>query len=311
MDTPINMKQPTDASGIEQAPGSVCLLVKILYGAKQAGYISVAVLNGEFIKWGLKQSTVGDPVYFSRQGQSILHMVVVVDDISFASNDQELLKKFKKNLRATFNVKLYGNLRTFIRWSIRLTSTGIKVDQREYIYSLLARLVISYCNSIRKPIRGNAPLRPPADFEQPIGAEDHYLYQAIIGGLSYLVTCTRPDLTFTVSALARYLHDPSYHHPSHSKRGIRYVAGKNNYVLFFAARSTDFMSMVSSVVKNWGAAVDTHRSVTGFLVSVNGSHIFWRSKIKLFLRCPPVERSTFRYQLALAKLAGCEKYSSK
>ena len=100
----------------------------------------------------------------------------------------------------------------------------------------------------------------------------------MIGGLSYLATCTRPDLTFTVSALARYLHDPSYYHLCHAKRVMRYVAGTKNYGIFYPARPLTSLTMDASVDSDWGADVETRRSVTGFVVTINGSPIYWRSK---------------------------------
>ena len=100
----------------------------------------------------------------------------------------------------------------------------------------------------------------------------------MIDGLAYLATCTRPDLSFTVSALPRYLHDPSHNHLSHANRVMRYVSGTKNYSLFFPARPFTPMSIDASVDSNWGADLETRRSVTGFIITVNGSPIYWRSK---------------------------------
>ena len=188
------------------------------------------------------------------------------------------MNQFKANLQASFEVKLYGTLESFIRWSITRTSAGIKVDQCAYIDRLLLRFGMDKCNPVTKPLGGNAQLRPRSSDEEPLNAKDHHLYRAIIGGLSYLATCTRPDISFTVSALARYLHDPSYYHLSHAKRVLRYVAGTKRYGLFFPARPMTSLSLDASVDSDWGADVETRRSTTGFVVTVNGAPVYWRSK---------------------------------
>jgi hypothetical protein len=49
-------------------------------------------------------------------------------------------------------------------------------------------------------------------------AEEHRLYQSIIGSCMYLVTCTRPDLAYPVSYLSQFLAAPSKSHLRAAKR---------------------------------------------------------------------------------------------
>ena len=56
-----------------------------------------------------------DPrVLFKNVGEEFIALVVVVDDLIFASNSVRMLDAFKKKLTETLDVKLFGRLSTFI-----------------------------------------------------------------------------------------------------------------------------------------------------------------------------------------------------
>jgi hypothetical protein len=54
-------------------------------------------------------------------------------------------------------------------------------------------------------------------------AEEHCLYQSIIESCIYLLTCTRPDLTYPVFYLGQFLAAPSRFHLTAAKRLLRYI----------------------------------------------------------------------------------------
>ena len=47
----------------------------------------------------------------------------------------------------------------------------------------------------------------------------------LCGGLQWLQTCTRPDISFGTSMLARYASNPSPKHIVYSNRVLRYLSG--------------------------------------------------------------------------------------
>jgi len=49
-------------------------------------------------------------------------------------------------------------------------------------------------------------------------------FRSIVGGLNYLCH-TRPDITFSVSVVSRFMHNPSVHHLGAARRILTYVAG--------------------------------------------------------------------------------------
>jgi hypothetical protein len=55
-------------------------------------------------------------------------------------------------------------------------------------------------------------------------AVDSNTYRSMIGSLRYL-TCTMPDITFTVGVASRFMEDPRYPHLKAVKRILIYVKG--------------------------------------------------------------------------------------
>ena len=57
-------------------------------------------------------------------------------------------------------------------------------------------------------------------------------YQSIVGGLRYL-THTRPDITFAVGYVSRFMEDPREDHWTVVKRLLRYVKGTLDQAIIF------------------------------------------------------------------------------
>lgn len=270
LDIPIRMKQPTDSSCVIVQPGFDCLLLKSLCGARQAVRIWGNEIHNRLIHWKFIQCSV-DPrlYYFSYQSYFII-VCVVVDDIAFASNNPEMMKQFKENMGASFNVKFYGELRSFIRWSITRTPSAYYISQRTYCERLLLRFGMQNCNPAQTPLPHNVDLSPRQIRETPLNPEAHHTFRAIVGAVSYLAHCTRPDILFSILALARSLHAPTFRHLSYAKRILRYIKGTMNYgIKFNRGQRITPDSMRAAVDADWSGCNSTRRSTTAFIFTVN------------------------------------------
>ncbi|CAI7792452.1 unnamed protein product [Closterium sp. NIES-53] len=84
-------------------------------------------------------------------------------------------------------------------------------------------------------------LAPPSDeMVEPSG-----LYPELVGCLMYLMTCTRPDLPYPFSILARYVA-PGRHRPEHweaAKRVLRYLCSTSGMGLVLGGRGPVFLTV--------------------------------------------------------------------
>jgi len=278
MDIPILMEQPTNSTQVQERPGHLAILQMSLYGAKQAGELWGSLLNSTLMEWQFKPSNVDARLYFFRRGPSFVIMAIVVDDIAFASNSRELLEDFKVKLAAQFDIKLFGKLSSFIGWKVEQGPSGIKISQGAYARNLLDRHGMSHANVVHTPLPEDADFLPAYDGEPTLDHEGHSEYRSIIGGLIYLTSSTRPDLCFPVSVLARHLHAPTERHWTLLKRIMRYLIFTMQYGLHFPSKEWTESSLGASVDADWGGCYETRKSTTGFLLTVNGAPIHWRSR---------------------------------
>lgn len=96
VDIPMVIKEPTDSSGNKERPGHDCLLLKSVYGTKQAGKIWSPLLATTLPDWGFQQSKIDLRVFMNRFGSGIVIVVIVVDDMKFVSNSKPMLEHLKK-----------------------------------------------------------------------------------------------------------------------------------------------------------------------------------------------------------------------
>ncbi|GJZ27482.1 hypothetical protein Tco_0571735 [Tanacetum coccineum] len=59
------------------------------------------------------------------------------------------------------------------------------------------------------------------------------MYQSLVGSLCYL-TCTRPDISFSMGIVSRFMKDPVYSHWKALKRILRYIRGTESLRLHYS-----------------------------------------------------------------------------
>ena len=105
--------------------------------------------------------------------------------------------------------------------------------------------------------------------------KQQYPYSNLVGSLMFLSVTTRPDISYTVGALARYMVQPTAVHWQAAKGVLRYLAGTKQYGITFRGSSTSLMSYCDA---DYAGDVDTRRSTTGYVFILNGGAISWSSK---------------------------------
>ncbi|CAI7787544.1 unnamed protein product [Closterium sp. NIES-54] len=93
-------------------------------------------------------------------------------------------------------------------------------------------------------------------------------YPELVGCLMYLMTCTRPDLAYPLSILARYVA-PGRHRPEHmaaAKRVLRYLCSTSGMGLVLGGRSP--VVLTGHADASWVDDLATQRSSQGYTFSL-------------------------------------------
>ncbi|CAI7782985.1 unnamed protein product [Closterium sp. NIES-54] len=102
-------------------------------------------------------------------------------------------------------------------------------------------------------------------------------YPELVGCLMYLMTCTRPDLAYPLSILARYVA-PGRHRPEHmaaAKRVLRYLCSTSSLGLVLGGRRP--MVLTGHADASWADDQATQRSSQGYTFSLGSGSVSWRS----------------------------------
>ncbi|CAI7840882.1 unnamed protein product [Closterium sp. NIES-53] len=174
---------------------------------------------------GFAPST-SDPSLFSRTDTTLppFYVLVYVDDLVFATADTEALAHVKSEVQKRHTCTDLGELTSYL--GLRITrdraQRTITLTQSHMVQQVLQRFDFTYSLPQSTPLpTGHSLSAPPSDKSvEPSGP-----YPELVGCLMYLMTCTRPDLAYPLSLLARYVA-PGRHRKVHwdaVKRVLRYL----------------------------------------------------------------------------------------
>ncbi|CAI7875920.1 unnamed protein product [Closterium sp. NIES-54] len=102
-------------------------------------------------------------------------------------------------------------------------------------------------------------------------------YPELVGCLMYPMTCTRPDLPYPLSILARYVA-PGRHRPEHmaaAKRVLRYLCSTSGLGLVLGGRRP--VVLTGHADASWADDQATQRSSQGYTFSLGSGSVSWRS----------------------------------
>ena len=116
----------------------------------------------------------------------------------------------------------------------------------------------------------------------------------VIGSLLWLAACTRPDLSFTVSVLARYLSNPGPAHYTAMLRALAYLKRTKHVVL----RLTPSMQNQDALEIYSDASWTTGASVSGGVALYMGCPISWWTRKQKSVSSSSAEAEYFAASLS-------------
>ena len=227
LDREIYMGQPMGFQS-EDHPEHVCKLKKALYGLRQAPRAWYGKIAEFLTHSGYSVTSADSSLFVKAKGGRTAIVLVYVDDLIITGDCEEENLQTKKNLSVRFQMKELGQLNHFLGLEIDCTQNGIFLHQQKYSKDLLKRFAMLKCKPISTPIEPNAKLCALEGKD----LEDATMYRQLVGSLIYL-TLTRPDISFAVGVMSRYMQSPKKTHLESVRRILRYVKSTLGYGIMY------------------------------------------------------------------------------
>ncbi|CAI7839732.1 unnamed protein product [Closterium sp. NIES-54] len=157
---------------------------------------------------------------------------------------------------------------------VLIAQRTITLTQSHMVQQVLQRFGFTYSSPLSTPLpTGHSLSAPPSDESvEPSGP-----YPELVGCLMYLMTCTRPDLAYPLSLLARYVA-PGRHRKVHwdaAKRVLRYLCSLSCMGLVLGGRAQ--VVLTGHADASWAGNLTTQRSSQGYTFSLGSGSVSWRS----------------------------------
>ncbi|CAI7912047.1 unnamed protein product [Closterium sp. NIES-53] len=270
------MRRPPGFTG-SFPTGTQWSLRRPVYGLRQAPREWHDTLRTTLAALGFVPSKT-DPSLFLRTNTSLppFYVLVYIDDLVFATGDTEALTLVKSELQIRHTCTDVGELRSYLGLQItrdRARRT-ITLTQSHMVHQVLQCFGFQYSLPQLTPLSTSHSLSaPPSDESvEPSGP-----YPELVGCLMYLMTCTRPDLAYPLSLLARYVA-PGRHRKVHwdaAKRVLRYLCSTSGMGLVLGGRGP--VVLTGHADASWVDDSATQRSSQGYTFSLGSGSVSWRS----------------------------------
>ncbi|WVZ09086.1 hypothetical protein V8G54_022432 [Vigna mungo] len=182
-------------------------LNKALYGLRQAPRAWNKHIDSLLIRYGFKKCDVEYGIYdkLCEQAGTLL-VCLYVDDLLVTGISVQEIENFKVKMKNDLEMTDLGVLGYFLGLEFIQTKEGVHMNQRKYIIETLERFKLKDCNSASVSVIANMKLS----------------LQQIVGTLRYICS-NKPDISFGVGLISRFMNDPRQSHMAAAKHILRYL----------------------------------------------------------------------------------------
>ncbi|CAI7768023.1 unnamed protein product [Closterium sp. NIES-53] len=270
------LRRPPGFTGSFPA-GTQWRLRRPVYGLRQAPREWHDTLRTTLAALGFAPSTA-DASLFLRTDTTLppFYVLMYVDDLVFATADTEALAHVKSELQKRHTCTDLGELTSYL--GLRITrdraQRTITLTKSHMVQQVLQRFGFTYSSPQSTPLpTGHSLSAPPSDESvEPSGP-----YPELVGCLMYLMTCTRPDLAYPLSLLARYVASGRHQkvHWDAAKWVLRYLCSTSGMGLVLGGGAR--VVLTSHADASWVDDLATQRSSQGYTFSLGSGSVSWRS----------------------------------
>jgi hypothetical protein len=272
---------PAGVRGFQK--GQVVKLLASVYGLKQAARCWWKTLDEHLRGIGFRATVVDPCLYYRWIEDRYWLMALVVDDMILATNDTSGL--FGKELGKRFEVKDMGDL----AWCLGMQITRCRKEK--YVFCSQE----AYCKKILRDfashLNGRKPVSTPGDGNKKLSKDQCIMVDpgkatavplaSAVGALLYLARQTRPDISYSVAVISRYMKAPGKEHWEAAMRIFSYLMKTTHYKIRLGGMCAILYAYGdANLAGDCGGKSDTHRSMSGSVYFLGDGPIEWGASMQ-------------------------------
>ncbi|KIK15153.1 hypothetical protein PISMIDRAFT_16718 [Pisolithus microcarpus 441] len=212
-------------------------------------------------------------------GQRVICIIVWhVDDGLGRCNSRYFLNWVKGKIGEHFGISDLGPISLYLGIKIerRQETRKVWIHQESYIDHLCEEYGLEEANSVLLPMDPSHPFGQETDVFPDVLDLAH-AYRKIVGELTYLATCSRPDITQAVQRLAQQCTHAKPCHFAAAKRLLHYLKGMKSLCIHYGNPNVNHLPYAFSN-SDWAMCPVDCVSVTGYVWFFYGSPVAHASK---------------------------------
>lgn len=190
-----------------------------------------------------------------------------------ASDKEILIDETANLLMKSFQIKCLGSIKSYLGLEIERDVHGnFLVSQSSYIQKIISDIGLHDSKISPYPLDPNFGKTTLIDDEFLL---DNNLYQKFIGCLLYVSINSRPDISASVSILARRVSRPTKGDWNELKRVVKYLKGTINLKLTLSRVEQNNEIFFGYADADWAENKDDRKSNSGYIFKVFGGAVSW------------------------------------
>ena len=271
--------------GMEHDEGECLLLLQTIYGLVQSARMFFAKFKGILCdKMGFQQCQ-SDPCLFLRRNQLGVCIILVHVDDAFTTGTRAAIDSVVSEIKSHgLNVTVEHKLTDYLSSEIRFSTDKKRawIGQPHMIKKIrkIFGEEVKHMQKYKTPGTPGLNIVRPKEEGDKISKEDQSRYRTGVGMLLYLIKQSRPEIANAVRELAKVLDGASPAAYKEMLRVINYVLGTEGIGLKIkpTAPTKGLWRIVLYTDSDWAGDKDDRRSISGFMLFLNGVLICWRSR---------------------------------
>jgi hypothetical protein len=264
----------------KQYPSAVYLLLKALYGLRQASRAWALKMTAFLKEFDLVQAPVDHCVYYSATNGVITIVTIFVDDGLICSTNLERIDSILRFMSDVFVTKVFEpEMYIGLHITRDRRNRTITIDQELYIQKkIIEQYGLSDAHAVSTPADPTSRLTAHSNSDQ-MNLEPTFPFSNMVGSIQFAALTTRCDISYATSAVATYKRQsaPTHAHCNAVKRIGRYLKGTKHLKLTLGGHSgTGVLTAYTDA--DYGSDPYDRKSRTGYVIFYNNGPVSWGSK---------------------------------